>query len=247
MQSARRLLVRVAVPVTTAVLMAACSNTSSPNAPSAFASTELAATAQKGGGKGGGQPGPLSMAASKWTFQFSPGMPVSPSPAAEGWEFVFPNANGVHYLTTSQPTSMPAQSIAASFEIVTTGSPLFEYRTEPFNTCDVPATVRLFFQRRGDNLSGTHKFASYRWWNNPVSYVLAPGSTTLVGDLTDLSQWTNVDGEPASAHAAEFEAAMSNEANVGFTFGGGCFFGHGVYVTPGTGQAIFHATQFVVQ
>jgi hypothetical protein len=34
---------------------------------------------------------------------------------------------------------------------------------------------------------------------------------------------------------------------VGFTFGGGCFFGHGVYVTLGSGQAVFKATQFLVQ
>jgi hypothetical protein len=46
---------------------------------------------------------------------------------------------------------------------------------------------------------------------------------------------------------AAFRAALGDLDTVGFTFGGGCFFGHGVYVTPGTGQAIFKATQYDIE
>ncbi len=224
-----------------AVMATAC-NGSSPSTPSGLTSTDPNA-AQQGGGKSGD----LSMDASQWSFRFSPGMPARPSASGQGWMFVFPNANGVHYLTTAQKTSMPARTMSASIAIETTGSPVFDYHTEPGNTCDAPATVRLFFQRHGDNMSGDGKYAYYRWWSNPISYVLAAGSVTLTGDLTDLSQWTSVNGERAADHAAEFHAAMADEDNVGFTFGGGCFFGHGVFVTSGTGQATFHATQFIVK
>jgi hypothetical protein len=34
-----------------------------------------------------------------------------------------------------------------------------------------------------------------------------------------------------SAAAAGFRQAIANLANVGFSFGGGCFYGHGVHVS----------------
>ena len=42
-----------------------------------------------------------------------------------------------------------------------------------------------------------------------------------------------------------FEAALKDVANVGFTFGGGCFFGHGAFVTNGTAR--FIVTEFKVK
>ena len=57
--------------------------------------------------------------------------------------------------------------------------------------------------------------------------------------LTDLSQWTSVFGEKANASAAAadgFKQAIANLGNVGFSFGGGCFYGHGVHVTGGNAK-----------
>ena len=67
----------------------------------------------------------------------------------------------------------------------------------------------------------------------------------LSASLTDLGQWTSVFGEKANASAtatAGFEQAMSNLGNVGFAFGGGCFYGHGVRVSGGraTFLAMYH-------
>jgi hypothetical protein len=41
-------------------------------------------------------------------------------------------------------------------------------------------------------------------------------------------QWTNVEGEPSPSGFAE---TLKNMGNIGLTFGGGCFFGHGVNVS----------------
>src|SRR6185503_18351397 len=95
-----------------------------------------------------------TMDASQWTFEYSPGMPGHPSTADNGWTFAFPNANGVHYLTTKSHPGSASAAISASISVETSGDPFFEYRTEPGNTCEAPATVRLYFQRRGDNMSG---------------------------------------------------------------------------------------------
>ena len=188
------------------------------------------------------------MQASDWSFRYSPGMPANPAATDGGWQFSFPNRNGVEYLTTSAPPASASQSIIATIEIQTVGAPFFEYRTEAENTCETPATVRLFFQRHGDNMSGDGPYEFYRWWsNNPVAYQLSAGQVSLVGDLTDPTQWTSVLGQRGDANAPMFRAALADLGQVGFTFGGGCFFGHGVYVTPGSGQAVFKATQFMVQ
>jgi hypothetical protein len=76
---------------------------------------------------------------------------------------------------------------------------------------------------------------------------LGAGSVALVGDLTDPSQWTSVFGRSGAANEPLFRAALADLGAVGFTFGGGCFFGHGVYITPGSGEAVFTATRFVVR
>jgi hypothetical protein len=174
-------------------------------------------------------------------------MPAHPRAAGGGWQFDFPITNGIKYLTTSQRPTSASQSIAASIAVDTVGNPFFEYRTEPSNTCEAPATVRLFFQRRGDTMTGSGDYEFYRWWSNPVAYRLGSGSVTLVGDLTDPSQWTSVFGKSGAANEGAFRAALADLDALGFTFGGGCFFGHGVYVAPGSGQAVFTATEFVVR
>src|SRR5258707_1215178 len=79
----------------------------------------------------------------------------------------------------------------------------------------------------------------FRWWSNSVAYQLAPGSANLSASLTDISRWTRVFGEKANASAAAtagFKQAMANLGNVGFSFGGGCFYGHGVRVSGGSAK-----------
>lgn len=174
-------------------------------------------------------------------------MPKHPLPMSKGWQFIFPDAKSVGYLTTTERPTSASESMTAVIAVATTGSPLFEYRTEPENTCDTPATVRLFFQRRGDDLSGVGAFEFYRWWSTSAAYRLGPGLVTLVGDLRDASQWTSVLGRNGAANEPMFRAALADLGSVGFTFGGGCFYGHGVYVIPGTGRAAFGVTRYAVR
>jgi hypothetical protein len=198
---------------------------------------------------GGRQP---SMRAAAWDIQFSPGMPEHPTDEDAGWAFVFPRYDGplpcrdrhaddcpsVHYLTTEAGVLPAGGAVTLEVEIV--GAAEFRYRLEAGNTCDAPASVRLLIQRRGDDF--TREF--YRWWSNPEAIVLAPGRHAITVPLAP-DQWSNVLGKKGDAAPEEFRLALVDAGRVGMTFGGGCFFGHGVSVSGG--PAILRLTRFEVQ
>jgi hypothetical protein len=59
--------------------------------------------------------------------------------------------------------------------------------------------------------------------------------------------WSSVFGASGTASAeatAGFADTLRNVANVGMTFGGGCFAGHGAYVSSGT--ATFYLVRYVI-
>ena len=95
------------------------------------------------------------------------------------------------------------------------------------------ARVRLFLQQRGDTLTAQEPYK--RWWS--VSYVqLHEGEFTLTASLSP-DKWTSVFGQGGAEVPNEFNTAIFQLANVGFTFGG-TFAGHGVYVTGGNARFI---------
>jgi hypothetical protein len=184
----------------------------------------------------------VSMAANAWRFRYSPGMPPQPAPIAGGWYFVFPSVDGVHYLTTAVSGRVSDGSIALNYEIIATGSPVFDFHTNPNNRCaSPPSAVSLYFQRRGDDMSGNGAFGSYRFFSKPLISILSTGAHTLTVPLT-ADQWVNVWGQN---DAAGFAAALADVQNIGMTFGGGCFSGHGVFVTGGSAQ--FIAKGYMIQ
>jgi hypothetical protein len=138
----------------------------------------------------------------------------------------------VHYVTTNYTKSIPTDSILTlSFKIEADSSSMFNFKLEKDNTCNgPPASVRAILQRAGDDLQE----ADYRFWSNPGYVILAPGEYTMTVELSP-DQWTNVDGERSASGFAEM---LKNMGNIGVTFGGGCFFGHGVNVSGGGGRFI---------
>jgi hypothetical protein len=94
----------------------------------------------------------------------------------------------------------------------------------------------LFLERKKDPLTAQAEF--YRWWSNPIAYELAAGSSTLNASLI-ADQWVSVLGKIGNSSQSAtdgFNTALQNVENVGFTFGGGCFYGHGVNVSNGTAR-----------
>jgi hypothetical protein len=168
-------------------------------------------------------------------------MPNRPYAHGSGWAFDFPIGSncsakngcpGVHYITTKYITPIPAHAVLTlSFKIEADSSSVFNFKLEKDNNCDgPPASVRAILQRADDDLYG----ASNRFWSNPTSVVLAPGEHTMTVELSP-DQWTNVEGERSESGFAEM---LKNMGNIGVTFGGGCFFGHGVNVSGGGARFI---------
>jgi hypothetical protein len=193
---------------------------------------------------------PASQAAKGWSIQYSPSMPSTPTAGGPGtWYFDFPTdpnypacvynpdtlCHSVNYVTNSYTESV-SHNVSMTFQILTTGAPTFNYMMETGNTCATSATVRLFLQRKNDDLS--QEF--YRWWANSAIYDLQPTSenVTMTVPLTP-DQWSSVYGKPGNLNAttlAGFHDALTNLGHVGMTFGGGCFAGHGVNVSGGSAR-----------
>jgi hypothetical protein len=190
----------------------------------------------------------ISMDAARWNIQHSTGVPLHPSPnPGGGWYFDFPGPFGsVNYVTTSVIISAK-ESVRAVIQITATPDAVFDWRTNPNNTCDHPAHVRLFLQRAGDDLRAAKEF--YRWWSKEVAVHLDDGTNAnLSVSLADPAQWSSVFGKrgnDSSIATTGFRDAIANLAAVGFTFGGGCFYGHGVRMSAGTAR--FIATEYMVR
>ena len=128
--------------------------------------------------------------------------------------------HSVNYVTDSY-TGTASHSASMTFQILTTGAPTFNYVMETGNTCATSATVRLFLERKNDDL--TQEF--YRWWANSTIYDLQPTSenVTMTVLLTP-DQWSCVYGKPGNLNAttlAGFHDALTNLGHVGMTFGEG--------------------------
>ena len=178
----------------------------------------------------------------RWSFMYSPNVD---GPHAYGQEaqFTFPTRDGVHYLVTD-PRSTSA--IQASVTIETSGNPEFEFRTAANNTCPGVGTFGLYFERKDyiGMSAPDGKYEFYRWWSTK-RHALGEGTVQLFADLADPTQWTSVFGKRGADHPAAFRAAVADMRLAGFSFGGGCFYGHGVFIVPGTGSAVFKVNSFL--
>jgi hypothetical protein len=197
-----------------------------------------------------------------WQIRYSPGMCTpgfavcSPTTIPGGWYFTFPpqaagtcpapdttppyyNVSPCHhvdYVTRPYSTRITASTITATFSINAPPGTIFNHDTQPENTPTGPTTFRFLLEQRGDALLNE---PTYRWWSNPISYSIAPtdGIATLSAPL-DPAQWSDVYGQLGSADPTAFATTLREMGNIGFTFGGGYFFGHGVGTSAG-GPATF--------
>lgn len=202
--------------------------------------------------------------ASNWTFffgwpiQFYNGHP-STHPGG-GFQFDFPMLLGdvsqcwpsdfacpqVDYILAPWTQPITGKSyLQITVDVQTlSGSPIWNYQMEQGNTCDFPAHVRAIIWSCKEScakpLMGLDPYG--RWWSNPAAILLdsSTGNVTIQIPI-DPSQWTSVYGERGTDNAsalAGWLATFGAPGKVGFTFGGGCFFGHGVNVSNGSARFI---------
>ena len=183
----------------------------------------------------------LSLQTSGWQTLGSPDpYPLSNDNAALALDF--PNSGGsINYLFASRAVREIRGTLVVSLRVDTTGPVVFEFLSEPSN-CGIPASVRPMIWANGNGSS-----ANDRWWSNPRSYALASGAATVSVPISSES-WSNVNGTYGNASTAvgiEFSRAVRNVSSLGLTFGGGCSFGHGVFVRNGTARLTL--TEFAIR
>jgi len=191
-----------------------------------------------GGGSGTSAPEnpDLTLDATKWIFAYSHGMPDHPTQLPRGWSFDFPPQDGVHYVLTGSDLSGGASIVVTATVTMTPGA-VFDWNRDG-NTCPTPAAAHLMIQRRGDDMVDEYG----RWWAS-VPIPLIPGTLTIAVPLT-ADAWTDVYGRSGADNPESFRVALASGGNVGLTFGGGCFYGHGVHVSGG--NATFALSLFEV-
>lgn len=158
---------------------------------------------------------PPATTPSTWTFMYGANETGTPE------NFTFPSLDGVHYCMKSAAGYGVAIGKTITFKFDLSGDG--ELKVADPNDAP-PATVRLILQRRGDTLSQI----DYRFWFD-TKVNLVNGQLQLVAPI-DGDRWSNVNGQK---NAAGLQALINDIANVGFTFGGQSFAGHGIYCPVG--------------
>jgi len=187
---------------------------------------------------------PAAMVASNWEIgpivdgrNYSRGMPLNPTQTPDGWAFDFPLDTGtVGYVTLRHG------SLANKAHI------LMRYRIEmdpgvvihPLCCAQLPSIgPTLYFQQQGDDWQTDGK----RWWAT-FARVTPIEAGEFEVDIPLNGAWTSVQTMTAASNPQQFANAKANADRIGFTFGGGDGYGHGVYAT---GRARFVLTSFKVE
>lgn len=162
---------------------------------------------------------------------YSVGMPLRPEPTRAGWAFDFPHASRaaghVHYVTFDPRSLAGKARIVVRYRVTAAPGTRFVPQEHP----DLPGTVSLFFQRRGDTWTAKRQYEHFRWYApNASVHALSPGVHTMSVSLSDPS-WISVYAKPASANPQAFEAALRDTSRIGLVFGSTAARGHGVFAT----------------
>ena len=162
---------------------------------------------------------------------YSVNMPLRPEESRDGASFLIPGptkADGhVHYVTLPVRSLAGARSITLRYRIDAPRGTRFVQQENPGAG---PATLSLYFQRRGDSWRTRHE--DYRWYAPPGRDVpLSPGVHEVTIPLDARANWIAMMGGTSGSNPEGFGAAVENAHRVGFTFGGTSGRGHGVYAT----------------
>lgn len=162
-----------------------------------------------------------SMRASDWSFRYSHGVHAHPVQTKQGWGFRFPAAPGSVHMLTTPVAGIQGRSITVTGSIKHIGPAVYNYKLEPGNTCISPyAQAHLYIERAVNNNDYD------RFWSNPLHIDLRAGAFAVTVPL-NATNWTSVYGHRNAARLAD---TLRHARQVGLTYGGGCFFGHGVQV-----------------
>ena len=149
-------------------------------------------------------------------------------PTDQGWCIDIPQvgAGSVHYVTMPTESLLGKTKVTMVCEFVMADG----VKLCPVKSPEFPSLLTLYFQRRGDNWSGTGKYETYRWYASFATQVdLSAREYTIEVRFDD--NWTAVMSSSRATHLEAFNDALANASRIGFVLGGGDGLGHGVSAT----------------
>jgi hypothetical protein len=140
------------------------------------------------------------------------------------------------YLHANCNVDLTGKTITATVGVDVSGDTQFWTRTTACENTGDDAYVRLEFQSVNQGPYGPSDY----WWstggnNLNLSALAALSPQTLSISTTDLSKWSNINGQLASADPVGFAKALKNVKQVSLAFGSLCSYASGVAVTGGGG------------
>ena len=187
----------------------------------------------------------MSLDKAAWEFTAEQGKTVLTNTPSGALTFSFPvvpnlvpgsDTASVNYLETTHNQSIAGYTtLATTLQLSVTGSVIFNYMTESDNTCVSPAHARFIIDTGGD---GQYD----RWWARPLPFLLDAKNAGLPRTMAvalNPALWSSVFGQTGNLNSQTelgFSNALKHVRYLGLTFGGGCFYGHGVSVSGGTAQ-----------
>lgn len=170
-----------------------------------------------------------------WMLEYSSGTVLRFTAEGQPY-FAFPtnSSKSANLLSRDWPGNAQASAIVVTLRLATTGVPVFRLAQGPESCANPPAARAWFASRRWQStLEPRHEWN--RFWSVPGFLALGGGGTfTFTAPLT-LEDWINVNGHPATEQPEDFYRVLGEvSGRIGLVFGGGCSYGHGLYVSGGT-------------
>jgi len=129
--------------------------------------------------------------------------------------------------------------VVAAANVVTGGNPVFNYRLQGSNTCETPGAemhvILGMTDWQWDRSEETYMAVeSIRQTTPSYSWDMTVNGSVRMTIPLDPSDWIwRVNGQPATTNLNAWQKLVRHVENIGLTFGGGCFYAHGVNVTGG--------------
>ena len=158
--------------------------------------------------------------------------------------------SAVAFLTTTNTPELlgdlTGNQIIAEITIITSGPAVFFL---PTSTPGLPPNVRLFFTTSAKPYAvcDANRDETAYWWADAAWLPLNRGAYQLEATLTP-DQWSDALGHSASdpTYTGAFLDAVANVRQIGFSFGGGCFYDVGVGIVDPNTSATFRVRSYTV-
>ena len=185
-------------------------------------------------------------ARNRWELNYSTRTTLSTNGAGEP-AITFPAANGsANMLTKNWAGGEIGMTLSVTIEVQTTGAPVFQLAQGPEPTCRTPPSTRPYLEHVDwTSMPPAHSYM--RWWSRQGFIPLAAAGVFSIEVPLTPDRWSGVSGQLATQDASSvswFNQIVTGRviSRAGLVFGGGCSYGHGLYVSGGS--ATLTVTQF---